>query len=292
MGGLTDAITPAKADGGEEKPIEFLQRIFINGRSGETVDFDPPGVTPTKFRIEPLDEGENDDAIAAAYNYTAKRLTKVIGRIEDTDLYKERLILEVLVRSVKRPENPFRDENVVRYYPAAAGADSYRKLTDVQLAYLYNLYQIVRAKFSPNNIRVLAATDIGELANLCASAAKESGDAFLPLASLDYGELAVIATEALVALSEFLASLQTQSSSPDSSQSTPETSNGGTTSSSSSPLDSSNLLSHSKALQQVVADQLSSTSSEHSNAVPAETEPTHEPDGETAAKDLAEQLSD
>lgn len=284
-----------------EKLESMVARMFTFGRPGRVVLFDAPGVKPTEFYHEPLSDDDTTEAKAAAYAYVVKKLgANLRGRVEDTDLYDQRLLKEVLYRGIRRTDLKVeRGENAGRNYPAASSPDDFGRFTNEQLTYLYNQLQIVTAEFQPTRAQALAMTNLPAFCKRCADAIAESEaggseNPFLFLASFSYPEL--VTTTALLAarMSEVLVdpstfppnpstgSLEssTQSDSPSSLESSAETSNGGTTSSTESPLDTSQLLSREEAVERALTQ--SPASSEDS---------PHEPDGDAAAKELLDRLN-
>lgn len=258
MGSLQDAIGEAKTRESGEKLDSYVKRVFQAGRAGKRVLFDPPGVNPTEFRLEPLNNRETTDAMAAARNHVAGiiAIDSKGGRIEDTDLYDERLKLEILYRAVKRTDIPPTKHGI--HYPAAMAPDEYCNLTSEQLTYLYRQWQLVCAEFSPTQAQRLAMVDIEKFCQQCAAAVEESGDGFLFLASLSWQEAITLVGTLGAQLNGFLALSQTDSSSLSSSESSPQTSENTTGSYSVSPSPSLAVLANEEARRIAIENSLPS----------------------------------
>ena len=294
MAGLDAAIKPSnnqpQVPDANEKPDGLIARVYKFGRPGRDVLFDAPGVNPTVFRMEPLNREERDSAKLAAYAWTVDKLgVNLRGRVEDTDIYDDRLILEVLYRGIKNPENPVKSGNLTRYYPATQTPDDFKALTNDQISYLYNQLQIVTAEFQPTRVQMQLMQNLEKFCEQCAEAvadmeAGKESDFPLVLASLSWQELVSVCLAMGANLHDFLVPLPAQSNSPTTSESSAESLDGNTTSSTESPSPTSSVLSSAEAVQRVIENSKHSPSRSGSETV-------HEPDGQAAAEDLASELS-
>jgi hypothetical protein len=213
------------------------------GRPFANITFDAPGVEPTNFRVELLNKQELEESLAAAYQHAVKMLGKDLrGRPEDTDIYDQRIVVEMLHRMVKDPDDPIaKKEGVVDYYRATRTPDDYFALTGEQITYLYNQCQVALAKFTPSKAQQLAFEDLPEFCRRCATAQDQDadGDDFLFLASFSWLELLTMVGTLGAALSPYLTPYPTLSESPDSSESSASTSTDDTISA--APSDSGSL---------------------------------------------------
>jgi len=271
----------------------YIRQITKFGRLGETVTFDPPGLKPVQLHYEVLDDEEEEKALEAAYKYTVKKLgAELRGPVEDTKLYDCRLLKEKLYLAVKNP-NLFNEQDGVKfYYPAALSADEFGKFTPEQQTLMFNQYLLVQAKYTPSKAQQLLMSGVENLAAKCAEAINSNQDEnrFLFLASLSWSDAIMLVGTLGAHLHDFLAPSTTQSSSPDTSESTPPTSDTPTDSSTESQLHTSNLLDRSTALLLATSQPPDSSPSLPSNPTTETVTLDPQPNSDKAATDLANLL--